>query len=78
VVVRTYVRVTLAAIIAAVGMGFGALVAGTAVGRATDLTSSLVIVAASLTMGAAGYLLGVRVFRITEVSEVLRLVSSRR
>jgi len=78
VVVRTYVRVTLAAIIAAVGMGFGALMAGAAVGRATDLTSSLVIVAASLTLGAAGYLLGVRVFRITEVNEVLRLVSNRR
>jgi putative peptidoglycan lipid II flippase len=78
VVVRTYVRVTLASMLAAVGMVLGALAAEAAVGRATDLTSSLIIVASGLALGAAGYLLGVRVFRITEVSDVLRLVAGRR
>jgi hypothetical protein len=59
-------------------MVLGALAAEAAVGRATDLTSSLIIVASGLALGAAGYLLGVRVFRITEVSDVLRLVAGRR
>lgn len=77
-VVRTYVRVTLASLLAAVAMVVGALLAEAAVGRATDLTSSLVIVVVGLGLGAAGYLLGVRIFRITEVSDVLRLVTGRR
>ncbi len=77
-VVRTYVRVTLASLLAAVGMVLGALAAETAVGRATDLTSSLAIVVGGLALGAAGYLLGVRIFRITEISDVLRLVAGRR
>jgi putative peptidoglycan lipid II flippase len=77
-VVRTYVRVTLASLLAAVGMVLGALAAEAAVGRATDLTSSLAIVVSGLALGAAGYLLGVRIFRVTEVSDVLRLVAGRR
>jgi putative peptidoglycan lipid II flippase len=76
-VVRTYVRVTLASLLAALGMVIGVLAAEAAVGRAVDLTSSLVIVASGLTMGAVGYLVGVRVFRITEVSDVLRLIARR-
>jgi putative peptidoglycan lipid II flippase len=77
-VVRTYVRVTLASLIAAAGMVVGALVAEAGVGRAVDLTSSLVIVASGLTLGGLGYLLGVRLFRITEISDVLKLVARRR
>ena len=56
----------------------GALLAETAVGRATDLTSSVVIVACGLALGAAGYLAGVRIFRITEISDVLELLARRR
>jgi putative peptidoglycan lipid II flippase len=77
-VVRTYVRVILASLLAAVGMVVGAIAAEAAVGRATDLTSSLVIVASGLALGAAGYLLGVRIFRITEISDGLALVTRRR
>jgi putative peptidoglycan lipid II flippase len=76
-VVRTYVRVTLASVLAAIGMAAGAFAAQALVGRAVDLTSSLVIVAAGLTCGAGAYLLGVRLFRITEVSDVLALVTRR-
>ena len=77
-VVRTYVRVTLASLLAALGMVVGVLVAQAMVGRAIDLTSSVVIVSCGLAGGAGGYLLGVRLFRITEVSDVLRLVTGRR
>lgn len=77
-VVRTYVRVTLASLLAVVGMVIGVVLAEAMVGRAVDLTSSVVIVFSGLALGAAGYLVGVRVFRITEVSDVLRLVSGRR
>ncbi|MCZ3387981.1 MAG: murein biosynthesis integral membrane protein MurJ [Actinomycetia bacterium] len=76
-VVRTYVRVALASLLAAVGMVAAALLAEAAVGLATDLTSSLVIVASGLAMGGVGYLLGVRIFRITEISDILRLVARR-
>ena len=76
-VVRTYVRVTLASLLAAVGMVVGAVVAEAAVGRAADLTSSFVIVASGLALGGLGYLLGVRIFRITEISDVLKLVARR-
>ena len=48
------------------------------VDRAVDFTSSLVIVAIGLVAGGVGYLLGVRVFRITEISDVLKLVASGR
>jgi putative peptidoglycan lipid II flippase len=78
VVVRTYVRVMFASTLAAVGMVVGAFAAGTVVGRAEDPTSSVVIVASGLALGAAGYLLGVKIFRITEVSAVLRMVARRR
>ena len=76
-VVRTYVRVTLASLLAAGGMVVGAFAAQAAVGRATDLTSSVVIVACGLALGAAGYLLGVRIFRITEISDVLAMLTRR-
>lgn len=77
-VIRTYVRVTLASLLAAVAMVAGVLLAEALVGRAIDLTSSLVIVLAGLSTGAAGYLLGVKLFRITEISDVLRLLTGRR
>jgi putative peptidoglycan lipid II flippase len=77
-VVRTYVRVTLATLLAAVGMVIGVLLAQAMVGRAVDLTSSVAIVSCGLAGGAGGYLLGVRLFSITEVSDVLRLVTGRR
>jgi putative peptidoglycan lipid II flippase len=77
-VVRTYVRVLLASAIAALFMVGGVVVAETLVGRAVDLTSSLVIVASGLAAGAIGYLLGVRLFRITEISDVLGLLAGRR
>ena len=77
-IVRTHVRVILASALAAIAMVIGSTVAVAAVGRAVDLTSSLVIVTAGLVGGAAGYLLGVRLFRITEVSDVLALLVSGR
>lgn len=77
-VVRTYVRVTLATLLAATGMVIGALLTEAVVGRAVDLTSSLAIVASGLALGATGYLIGVRIFRITEVSDVLNLIAGRR
>jgi putative peptidoglycan lipid II flippase len=77
-VVRTYVRVVLASLIAAVGMVLGSGLAVVFVGRAVDVTSSLVVVTSGLVVGAAGYLLGVRIFRITEVSDVLALLTKRR
>ncbi len=77
-VVRTYVRVTLASVLAALFMVVGVVVAETLVGRAVDLTSSLVIVASGLAAGGVGYLVGVRVFRITEISDVLGLLAGRR
>jgi putative peptidoglycan lipid II flippase len=77
-VVRTHVRVILASLIAAGGMLLGSGVAVHFVGRAVDVTSSLVIVGAGLVVGAAGYLLGVRIFRISEVSDVLDLLAKRR
>jgi putative peptidoglycan lipid II flippase len=76
-VVRTYVRVTVASVLAAVGMALGAAAAQSLVGRAMDLTSSLVIVATGLAFGAGAYLVGVRLFRISEVSDVLRLITRR-
>jgi putative peptidoglycan lipid II flippase len=78
VVVRTHVRVILASLIAAAGMLLGSAVAVSFVGRAVDITSSLVIVVAGLVVGAAGYLLGVRLFRISEVSDVLALLAKGR
>jgi putative peptidoglycan lipid II flippase len=77
-VVRTHVRVTLASLIAAAGMLIGSAVAVSFVGRAVDITSSLVIVVAGLVVGAGGYLLGVRAFRIHEVSDVLELLTKAR
>jgi putative peptidoglycan lipid II flippase len=77
VVVRTYVRVTLASVLAAIGMVAGSIAAQALVGRAVDLTSSLVIVACGLAAGAGAYLVGVRLFRITEVSDVLHLIGRR-
>jgi putative peptidoglycan lipid II flippase len=77
-VIRTYVRVTMASVLAAVAMLAGVLLAEALVGRAVDLTSSLVIVLTGLATGAAGYLLGVKLFRITEISDVLRLLTGRR
>lgn len=77
-VVRTHVRVVLASLLAAAGMVAGAYAAELVVGRAVDFTSSVVIVVAGLAVGAGGYLLGVRLFSITEVSDVLRLVAGRR
>ena len=76
-VVRTHVRVLLGSAIAAAAMIGGAAFAVSFVGRANDLTSSLVVVTAGLVAGAAGYLLGVRIFRITEVSDVLGLLTRR-
>ncbi|MFL6181199.1 MAG: murein biosynthesis integral membrane protein MurJ [Actinomycetes bacterium] len=77
-VVRTHVRVILASLIAAAGMLAGSAVAVSFVGRAVDLTSSVVIVASGLVVGAAGYLLGVRIFRISEVSDVFGLLAKNR
>ncbi len=74
-ILRTNVRVVLASVIAAIAMVAGSTAAVSVVGRAVDLTSSLVIVTAGLVAGAAGYLLGVRIFRITEVSDVLALLT---
>jgi putative peptidoglycan lipid II flippase len=75
-IVRTNVRVILASVIAAAAMIAGSAAAVAVLGgRAVDLTSSLVIVTAGLLAGAAGYLLGVRIFRITEVSDVLSLLT---
>jgi len=65
-------------VLAAVAMLAGVLLAEALVGRAVDLTSSLVIVLTGLATGAAGYLLGVKLFRITEISDVLRLLTGRR
>lgn len=77
-VVRTHVRVVLASVLAGAGMVAGAYAAELVVGRAVDFTSSVVIVVAGLAVGGLGYLLGVRIFSITEVSDVLRLVTGRR
>ncbi|HEX5017314.1 MAG TPA: murein biosynthesis integral membrane protein MurJ [Actinomycetes bacterium] len=77
-VVRTHVRVVLASLIATAAMVAGSAIAVTFVGRAVDITSSLVVVVTGLVFGAAGYLVGVRVFRITEVSDVLSLIARRR
>lgn len=77
-VVRTYVRVTLASVLSAAAMVGAVLVTEGFVGRAVDLTSSVVIVAAGLAAGAAGYLVGVKIFRITEISDVLSLLAGRR
>lgn len=77
-VVRTHVRVVLASLIATAAMVAGSAIAVTFVGRAVDVTSSLVVVVTGLVFGAAGYLIGVRVFRITEVSDVLSLIARRR
>jgi putative peptidoglycan lipid II flippase len=77
-VIRTYIRVLLASVLAVVGMVLGVVPAEAMVGRAVDLTSSIVIVSCGLAGGAVGFLLGVRLFRITEVSDVLQLVTGRR
>lgn len=77
-VVRTHVRVVLASLLAAVCMVAGAAAAELVVGRAVDFTTSLVIVLTGLGFGTIGYLVGVRLFSITEVSDVLRLVAGRR
>lgn len=77
-VVRTHVRVVLASLLAAACMVAGVMTAELFVGRAVDFTTSLVIVLTGLGFGAVGYLVGVRLFRITEVSDVLRLVAGRR
>jgi putative peptidoglycan lipid II flippase len=77
-VVRTHVRVILASLIAAAGMVAGSAIAVSFVGRAVDLTSSIVIVASGLVAGAAGYLVGVRIFRISEVSDVFGLLAKNR
>jgi putative peptidoglycan lipid II flippase len=77
-VVRTYVRVALASVMAAVGMAVGSTIAVAVVGRAANLTSALAVVLTGLVLGAAGYLLGVRLFHISEVSDVLRLLTRRR
>lgn len=77
-VVRTHVRVVLASLLAAACMVAGVMAAELFVGRAVDFTTSLVIVLTGLGFGAVGYLVGVRLFRITEVSDVLRLVAGRR
>jgi putative peptidoglycan lipid II flippase len=76
-VIRTHVRVMLASVLAAVGMLVGALLAELAVGRPVDFISSLIVVLCGLALGGLGYLLGVKVFSITEVSDVLRLLTSR-
>lgn len=77
-VVRTHVRVVLASLLAAACMVAGVMTAELFVGRAVDFTTSLVIVLTGLGFGAVGYLVGVRLFRITEVSDVIRLVAGRR
>jgi putative peptidoglycan lipid II flippase len=76
-VVRTHVRVLLASLLAAGCMVAGVMAAELFVGRAVDFTTSLVIVLTGLGFGAVGYLVGVRLFSITEVSDVLRLVAGR-
>jgi putative peptidoglycan lipid II flippase len=77
-VVRTHVRVVLASLIAACGMLAGSAMAIAVVGRAVDVTSSLVVVLTGLVVGGGGYLIGVKLFRITEVSDVLALLVKRR
>jgi putative peptidoglycan lipid II flippase len=77
-VVRTHVRVVLASILAAAGMVAGAAAATAVVGRPVDFTSSLVVVLAGLVAGAVGYLIGVRVLHISEVSDVIGLLARRR
>jgi putative peptidoglycan lipid II flippase len=77
-IVRTHVRVILASLLAAGFMVLGSAAAVALVGRAEDFTSSLTIVLAGLVSGATGYLIGVRVFRISEVSDVVSLLTSRR
>jgi putative peptidoglycan lipid II flippase len=77
-VVRTHVRVVLASLIAGCFMLAGSALAVTFVGRAVDATSSLVVVLTGLVFGGAGYLIGVKLFRITEVSDVLGLLTKRR
>jgi putative peptidoglycan lipid II flippase len=77
-VVRTHVRVVLASLIAGCFMLAGSALAVAFVGRAVDATSSLVVVLTGLVFGGAGYLIGVKLFRITEVSDVLGLLTKRR
>lgn len=77
-IVRTHVRVVLASLLAAAFIVLGSAAAVALVGRAEDLTSSLAIVLAGLVSGSAGYLIGVRLFRITEVSDVVALLTRRR
>jgi hypothetical protein len=56
----------------------GSAMAIAVVGRAVDVTSSLVVVLTGLVVGGGGYLIGVKLFRITEVSDVLALLVKRR
>lgn len=77
-VVRTHVRVVLASILAAGGMVAGSAAAISFVGRPVDFTSSVVVVLSGLVLGAAGYLIGVRLLHISEVSDVIALLARRR
>lgn len=77
-VVRTHVRVVLASILAAGGMVAASAAAISFVGRPVDFTSSLVVVLSGLVLGAAGYLIGVRLLHISEVSDVIALLARRR
>ena len=79
-VVRTYVRVMLASAAGGGRHGGRRAMAAEAVRRAGRRLHHQPgdRAHAGSAFGAAGYLVGVRLFRITEVSDVLRLVAGRR
>jgi putative peptidoglycan lipid II flippase len=76
-VVRTHVRVLLATIGSAAAMALGAYLAASAVGPITDAPAAAIVLAGGLLPGALTYLLGIKIFSITEADAVVRLVMHR-
>lgn len=76
-VVRTHVRVLIASIGSAAAMAIGALLATSVVGTVTDAPTAAIVLLAGLIPGALTYLLGIKIFSITEAQEVVSLVLRR-
>lgn len=77
-IVRTYVRVLLAALFAALVMGASAWLVGLAVSPVDSAATGAAVVTGGLLPGGLAYLFAIRLFHITEAQAVVRLVVHRR
>lgn len=76
-VVRTHVRVVLASLLSAGAMALGGLLAAAAIGGVTSAPGAALVLVAGLVPGALVYLLGIKIFSITEAQAVVGLVLRR-